>query len=570
MYRIPHLFCKDVRGRSLVWLASVTAGTAFVLFGYDQGVMGGLITLEPFLEVFPECRNPSISGITVAIYEIGCLMGAVAALFIGDKLGRKQTIMLGMVIMIAGGIIKTASFGLPEFIVGRVVMGVGNGLNTATVPSFQRVIFSLAELAPPEIRGSLILISGALIAAGIAISYGVGLGLFFVDSSASWRVPIAMQFVFAIAVMALLFAVPESPAYLIKHSAEHPEYVEEARITLAKIYKVEPEDPLIEGQIDAVKRTSAEVAAFQFKDLFTHGPTQNFRRASLGFLSQAFQQLTGCNLITYYAATVLEDSVGLSPLNARIVALGIGIEYALVAFATTTFVDRLGRRSTMLWGALGCGICMVLLTALVNVSDQGNRACAYAAVVMFFGFNTVFAAGWLGQTWLYPAELTSLPIFNFLVVMICPPAFANIKSWTYLIFAVLNLCIILPGVYFLFPETARRSLEELDLIFAEAYNDKSLGGYVKHSLTRPRIAGKELDVELQSQLALAKSGGRVDHLEVAADASDGRSGPLRRFLPSGKPANSLRKTSTHSSNDTAGSSREKDGEKATIVMRELA
>ncbi|GAA5884943.1 hypothetical protein JCM6882_007162 [Rhodosporidiobolus microsporus] len=585
MYRIPHIWAKRVQGNSLVWLASITAGFAFLLFGYDQGVMGGLITLPAFLEVFPECRDPDISGITVAIYEIGCMFGAIGAIIWGDKLGRKQTIMLGMIIMVIGAVIKTAAYGLPEMIVGRIVMGLGNGFNTATVPSLQ------SELAPPAIRGSLILISGALIAAGIAISYAVGLGFFFVDNSASWRFPIAFQCIFAIAVMFMLFAIPESPAWLVKHSDTNPEYLEEAKLTLSKIYKTDKEDPVVLGQIDAIKATTAEVAAFSFKDLFTHGPAQNFRRASLGFLSQAFQQLTGCNIVTYYATTLFENSIGMEPLIARILALAVGVEYALVAFGTTTFVDRLGRRNTMIWGAIGCGLCMVLLCALVYVAEhQDMRAPAYAAAVFIFGFNTCFAFGWLGQTWLYPAEVTSLPIraqangvstvanwlFNFLVVMVTPPGFANIGSFTYLIFGIINLCIILPGVWILFPETTRRSLEEMDLIFAESFNDKSLGGYVKHSLTRPRISGRELDEELQAQLALAKSGARIDHIEIAADAADGRGGnAFRRFLPGGNKGTALHQTSTQSSGNTAVSGEKKNGgddpEKANgeVNMRDL-
>lgn len=98
--------------------------------------------------------------------------------------------------------------------------------------------------------------------------------------------------------------------------------------------------------------------------------------------------------------------------------------------------------------------------------------------VFLFVFNSFFAIGWLGMTWLYPAEITPLNIrapanaisttanwiFNFMVVMVTPPAFANIGYQTYIIFAVINAFIV-PCVYFFFPETAYRSLEEMDEIF---------------------------------------------------------------------------------------------------------
>jgi hypothetical protein len=98
--------------------------------------------------------------------------------------------------------------------------------------------------------------------------------------------------------------------------------------------------------------------------------------------------------------------------------------------------------------------------------------------VFLFVFNSFFAIGWLGMTWLYPAEITPLSIrapanaisttanwaFNFMVVMVTPVAFANIGYKTYIIFAVINAAMV-PSVYFFFPETAYRSLEEMDEIF---------------------------------------------------------------------------------------------------------
>ncbi|KAG0664414.1 hypothetical protein C6P46_001459 [Rhodotorula mucilaginosa] len=545
MWRVPHLFFKDATGNRLIWLASTAAGC-----GYDQGVMGGLISLERFLEVShcPFRADPEIAGITVAVYELGCLLGAIWTIAMGDRLGRKNTIMLGMIVMCVGAAIMSASFGLAEFIVGRVIAGVGNGMNTATIPSLQ------SELAPPRIRGALVLISGALVATGIAISYAIDLGFFFLDGSVSWRAPLAFQILFAIMVMIFLLMIPESPAWLVKHSERHPDFRREGRATLARIYETDEHSEHINGLVDAMDSAAAQVANSRFKDIFTHGPTQNFRRASLGFVAQILQQITGINLISYYSATLFEQ-IGLSPLLSRYLALANGVEYALAAFASIMFVDTLGRRKTMIWGSIGCGICMVILTGLVHASDNGQKAWGYAATVFLFVFNTSFAFGWLGKCmftvslyrsrwvlsfphcpatgsgWLYPSEISTLAVRaqanglstcanwlgNFLVVEITPPAFAGIGAYTYLIFAVTNLCIITPILYFFFPETARRSLEEIDLIFAEAYNEQQekggnrlLGHYVGHSIRRPHISGRELETALQAQYALAREKMPVD------------------------------------------------------------
>jgi hypothetical protein len=120
---------------------------------------------------------------------------------------------------------------------------------------------------------------------------------------------------------------------------------------------------------------------------------------------------------------------------------------------------------------------------------------------MLFVFNSFFAVGWLGMTWLYPAEITPLSIrapanaisttanwiFNFLVVMITPVAFASIGYQTYIIFAVINAAIV-PSVYFFFPETAYRSLEEMDEIFHQTTNPFNV---VKIAHDMPHRYGKK-------------------------------------------------------------------------------
>jgi hypothetical protein len=124
---------------------------------------------------------------------------------------------------------------------------------------------------------------------------------------------------------------------------------------------------------------------------------------------------------------------------------------------------------------------MILLAVLGSIN---NSAARVISAVLLFVFNSFFAVGWLGMTWLYPAEIVGLRMrgpanalstasnwtFNFLVVMITGPAFENISWKTYIIFACLNAAII-PSVYLFFPETAGRSLEDMDVIFALAYNE---------------------------------------------------------------------------------------------------
>lgn len=123
------------------------------LFGYDQGVTGGLLDLPSFLKYFPQI-NPdakglsqaeqearsTYQGIAVAAYNLGCFLGAVFTIFVGNPLGRRKTIFAGSVIMTIGALLQCTSYALPQFIFGRIVTGWGNGMNTSTVRMFIRSI----------------------------------------------------------------------------------------------------------------------------------------------------------------------------------------------------------------------------------------------------------------------------------------------------------------------------------------------------------------------------------------------------------------------------------------------
>lgn len=147
---------------------------------------------------------------------------------------------------------------------------------------------------------------------------------------------------------------------------------------------------------------------------------------------------------------------------------------------------------------------MIILAVMTKV---GGTAPGIVAAAFLFIFNTFFAIGWLGMTWLYPAEIVPLRIrapsnalstsanwaFNFMVVMITPVAFSSIGYKTYIIFAVIN-AFIFPVVYFFYPETAYRSLEEMDVIFSKV---KGLSGWwrvVKVAKETPRRYGKNGEV----------------------------------------------------------------------------
>lgn len=150
---------------------------------------------------------------TGALIYIGCLFGAVFALLFGDWMGRRWMVIWGALVMIIGVIIQvtaiTDQIPLLQFIFGRVITGIGNGMNTSTIPTYQ------AESSHAKNRGLLICIEGGVIAIGTMIAYWIDFGAHYGPQDLVWRFPIAFQIVFGVAIIVGMFYLPESPRWLI-------------------------------------------------------------------------------------------------------------------------------------------------------------------------------------------------------------------------------------------------------------------------------------------------------------------------------------------------------------------
>jgi MFS family permease len=212
-------------GRPLSLTVSTIATMGFLLFGYDQGVMSGIISANAFDDVFTAAKGDStMQALITAVYELGCLFGAMFALFAGDRLGRRWMVISGAAIMIIGVIIQVTSFvdhiPLLQFMFGRVITGIGNGMNTSTIPTYQ------AECSRTSNRGLLICIEGGIIAIGTAIAYWIDFGASYGPPDLVWRFPIAFQIVFGFIIIIGMYFLPDSPRYLISKGKVHEgEYV---------------------------------------------------------------------------------------------------------------------------------------------------------------------------------------------------------------------------------------------------------------------------------------------------------------------------------------------------------
>jgi len=179
------------------------------------------------------------------------------------------------------------------------------------------------------------------------------------------------------------------------------------------------------------------------------------------------------------------------------------IVYAIFATVSWFIIERAGRRMLFIVGSIGQSLSMVLVFACL-IPDNQQGPSAKGAAVGLFTYIAFFGATWLPLPWLYPAEINPLRtrvranavstcsnwLFNFLIVMVTPVMIANIRWGTYVFFAIIN-ALFVPVIYFFYPETKKRSLEEIDLIFAKGYLEKI--SYVKASYDMPFLSDREVE-----------------------------------------------------------------------------
>lgn len=369
----------------------------------------------------------------------------------GDILGRLRVIFLGCVFTIIGAILSSSSFSLGQLIVGRLVLGVGFGLISATVPVWQ------AESSPAHNRGPLVVLEGAFASVGLTVSQFLELGLFFTKTSVSWRFPLAFPIFLALLILAALPFQPDSPRWLVNKGR-----IEEATALMAILEDLPEDSPRVVEDIRKMQVSLAETGKGSFRGLFQNRNTGErlLNRTFLAMFSTFSQQMNGIGVIGFYTTTIFSQLLGLSDITARILSGCIYVFQlvcCLVAFKT---IDSIGRRKLMMFGTTGMGVMFIIISATVAHADT-SRACAGVAAACVFMTTLFFAIGALGINYLYGTEVaplayrtpiyalttTTLWSFNFLVVEVTPVGFTSLGYKFFIIFAVLNLCLLTPGRY---------------------------------------------------------------------------------------------------------------------------
>jgi MFS family permease len=321
-------------------LVALTVALGGFVWGFDATVISGAV---PFIQKYFELtgdRGDFLLGLAVSCLGWGVLAGTAVAGFFSDRFGRKKVLITTAVFFTVSALASALTTNFALFVAARVLGGIAVGGAILIAPVY------IAEISPPQFRGSLVSLNQLMIVLGISASFFSN--YFLVDVGVNnWRWMLGMDAVPAVLYFFLLFAVPESPRWLFGRGA-----TASAREILIKACGADQ----AEAELQKIQQSFAEKAPrVRVSGLF--GRSMRF----IMFIAIAiafFQQITGINAIFYYLPTIFVQAGG--GINAAFKqAVLVGLVNLGMTFVAIRFVDRLGRKPLLLIGATGMAISLL-------------------------------------------------------------------------------------------------------------------------------------------------------------------------------------------------------------------
>ncbi|GAB0139049.1 hypothetical protein EsDP_00007265 [Epichloe bromicola] len=489
------------------YLLCAFASFGGIFFGYDSGYINGVLGSRIFIDAVEAVGAKEVSesntSLIVSILSCGTFFGALIAGDLADFIGRKWTVIIGCVIYALGVVIQmitSPEHALGPIVAGRVIAGLGVGFESAIV------ILYMSEICPRKVRGALVAGYQFCITIGIMLASIVVYATKDRKDTGAYRIPIAIQFPWAMILGIGLLFLPDSPRYFVKKGQ-----IQKAIDALSRVRGQPPNSDYVQTEIaEIVANEEYERALIPSTTWFGSwancfkgslwSAKSNLRRTILGTSLQMMQQWTGVNFIFYYSTPFLKSTGAIKD------TFLISLVFTLVNVLSTPLsfwtVERFGRRTILIVGAAGMLICQFLV-AIIGVtvgfnhshpdpSDPSdpdktladnvsavNAQIAFIAIFIFW-----FASTWGPGAWIVIGEIFPLPIrsrgvglstasnwlWNTIIAVITPYMVGehrgNMKSSVFFVWGGLCTCAFV-YTYFLVPETKGLSLEQVDKMMEE-------------------------------------------------------------------------------------------------------
>ncbi|KAL7423478.1 hypothetical protein Q5752_001058 [Cryptotrichosporon argae] len=480
-------FLDPANRRAIIFCALITTGP--VLYGYDGTYFTSLLAETAFKRDYGyQITNSDGSigyeysaanqSLWTSIIQVGEVVGALAAGFLGDWGGRKGAILAAITLVTIGITIQIAYASSATLTVGRLVIGLGVGVISNAVPLY------LSEIPPAAVRASLVSSWQLMLAIGQVIGACVGYGSESLLTSAAYRIPMGINYLWVLLIAIALLVVPESPRWLLYKGKE-----DKCRRALNKIHGgTDMRETLVQEQLAILHKSKedehekSDGAKSSWSDLIMDKVERRKFIACVGILIS--QQISGVQFIFSYTTTFFE-LVGIDDaFTITIVVDCIEVAGVLCAYV---IVDRIGRRPLLLWGGFSMMIFLLVVGALGAVAGwkdfsdyfaahQAQASCVAAFICLYvFAFNLT----WGVLAWVVASELSTGR--NRQKIMAVGTACFWVTAWatTFTLPYLFNqseaglgpmigfiygfgAMLTLVFVYFYIPETQGRTLEEIN------------------------------------------------------------------------------------------------------------
>ncbi len=440
-----------------VYRICLVAALGGLLFGYDTAVISGAIGfLQEHFDLSPFWKGWAASSAL-----IGCLIGVVIGMF-SDILGRKKVLVISAVLFLISALGTALPRTLTEFILFRVLGGIGVGAASMTSPLY------IAEISPTRIRGRMVSINQFAIIFGMLVVYFVNYGIAEGqvtewNRTIGWRWMFGSEAIPAVILLGCLFFVPESPRWLVTKGR-----TDEALATLNRVNGNVVAKKEFQDIREAIAHEPHSLRSI-LKPEFTHV-------LMIGIVLAVLQQVTGINVFLYYAPEIFKG-LGTEVNTALLQTIVVGSVNLLFTVIAIWTVDLVGRKPLMLIGSTGMGLS---LFALGGAAYAGSTAIWVLVFVLTYIASFALSVGpvvWVILSEIFPtrirARAMAIATFflwgaNFVVSQTFPMIDENpwlvekfnhaASFWIYGLMCVVTLWF----VYYYVPETKGRSLEEIE------------------------------------------------------------------------------------------------------------